>query len=117
MRTIEIGKRGEDAAADYLKQHGYRILCRNYRTRDGEIDIIAQKHHTIAFIEVKTRTGTRFGMAAEAVNARKQHKILLTAKRYIAEKHPKEEAFSLDVIEVYLGDQIKINHIKDAFQE
>ena len=81
------------------------------------VDFMSVAKDKIAFIEVKTRTNTRFGLAAEAVDQRKQRKILLAVKQYIAQMQPKEKIFSLDVMEVYLGNQIKINHIKNAFQE
>lgn len=61
------GKIGEDAAAYYLTKHGYRIICRNFRCIQGEIDIIAKDGNNLVFIEVKTRTSTKYGEAKEAV--------------------------------------------------
>ena len=68
MSNKTLGDQGESCAADYLRQKGYHILTRNYRTRVGEIDIIADDHGTKVFIEVKTRSGVYYGTPAEAVN-------------------------------------------------
>ena len=67
-----LGKIGEQAAAKFLKRHGYKILAQNYRCKLGEIDIIAKDGLVLVFIEVKTRSGTRYGSPAAAVNIRKQ---------------------------------------------
>lgn len=115
--TTELGRQGEETAASFLKKHGYKILDRNFRTRFGEIDIVARKDRTVCFIEVKTRTSMRFGLAAEAVTARKQEKILLAARQYLLESGASEEQYRFDVIEVYMGEQTKIHYIQDAFGE
>ena len=61
------GKIGEDAAADYLMNQGYLIICRNFKCMQGEIDIIAKDGESFVFVEVKTRTSTKYGEAKEAV--------------------------------------------------
>lgn len=65
------GKVGEDAAAYYLHKEGYTIICRNFRCMQGEIDIIAKDEKNLVFVEVKTRTSTKYGEAKEAVRRRK----------------------------------------------
>ena len=65
-----VGKAGEEAAVQYLRQHGYRILERNYRCRFGEIDLIARDGRMLAFVEVKTRRSQKYGPAAAAVTRR-----------------------------------------------
>ena len=77
MDTTKLGRQGEEAAAVFLKEAGYEILARNFRTPRGEIDIVAGTGQTVAFIEVKTRRTRRFGRPAAAVDYRKQQKITL----------------------------------------
>ena len=114
---MSLGKQGETAAAQYLEAKGYDILTRNYRTRSGEIDLIAKQSTTIVFIEVKTRTSTEYGYPAEFVTYRKQQKLLKAALFYL---HTVRQDFSparFDVIEVLSTPQgltVK-NHIVNAF--
>lgn len=115
-----LGKFGEDAATDYLEKKKYKILCRNFSTKFGELDIIAKYKGDIIFIEVKTRINDKFGTPAQAVTYYKQQKILRCAKGYIAENNLKHGS-RFDVIEVYAepsGESYKlnkINHIEGAF--
>ena len=115
----EIGKLGENKAAKFLKKAGYKIVCQNFRNRYGEIDIIAKDKNCLVFVEVKTRTSTDFGYAAEAVNYRKQKKIISVAEAYLNYKYNCYMRF--DIIEVYLNKDsrkvVKINHIKIAFMQ
>ena len=116
MNTRERGKLGEDAACAYLKKQRYTILARNYRKRFGEIDVIAKRQNKIAFVEVKTRSGTGYGMPCEAVNYEKQQKIIKTAQSYLL-KHRFDGEISFDVIEVLLSGEkvLSVNHIENAF--
>lgn len=109
MNRQKTGRFGEDVAAEYLMRDGYRIIERNFRTRIGELDIVARKGDVLAFIEVKTRLGNMFGRPAEAVTLEKQAHIKRTAQLFMRMRniHPLKTAF--DVIEV------EINHIRDAF--
>ena len=79
-----LGKLGEDLACAELSRRGYAILARRYRTRFGEIDIIARDGETTVFVEVKTRDGDRFGDGAEAVTAWKQRRVAAMAIDYPA---------------------------------
>lgn len=116
-----IGNYGEDIAADFLKESGYIILDRNFRSRTGEIDIIAKDKDFICFVEVKTRYGVGFGTPGEAVNLTKQHHIYKTAEYYIMKKKLFKFNFRFDVVEVILKDQVhdffSVRLIKDAFRE
>ncbi len=104
QRQIE-GREGEIVSANYLKNNGYRIICTNFKCMQGEIDIIAEKNEMIIFIEVKTRTSSKYGKPREAVDNRKQ-KHIYDAARYFLYKTKKEEAFTrIDVIEVYLWNR------------
>jgi len=82
------GEVGEDAATDFLRSHGYRILERNYRCKCGEIDIIAEQDGTLCFIEVKSRSSLAYGFPAEAVNRTKQKHITRVATHYLQTNFP-----------------------------
>ena len=117
--TREIGAYGEKIAAKFLKKKGYKIKKMNFISAHGEIDIIAENKECLAFVEVKSRKDSEenflnFGFPRDAVNKTKQKHIIYTA-RYYLQRFPTKKEVRFDVIEVYLGDEIKINHIEDAF--
>lgn len=116
--NIKLGSIGEQLAANYIKDKGYYILDRNYRTKLGELDIIAKKDNIIAFIEVKTRTSNAFGVPSEAVNYKKQKTIQKLSQQYILYKKLDNNywVYRFDVIEVKIIDKkYKIHHIENAF--
>lgn len=109
----EFGKMGEDIAANYLTKNNYKIIERNFRCKQGEIDIIAKDKKEIVFIEVKTRTSNSFGKPSEAVNKIKQKHMYRAAKYFLYKTNLLEEVIRFDVIEVLLKDgKFNINHIK-----
>lgn len=117
-----LGALGENAAAEYLRRRGYRILERNYRFRRNEIDIIARDRGTLCFIEVKTRTTQEKGDPLEAVTPVKQQEIIKAAKAYLAFSGSMDDDCRFDVIAVRLNgsDQgiqnpYSIEHVIDAF--
>ena len=117
MSSKALGDQGEAYAANYLRQNGYRILTRNYRTKIGEIDLIAEDQDTLVFIEVKTRSSVRYGMPAEAVNYKKRQKIIQTAYWYLYEQRRENTICRFDVLEVYaIGNNWNVHHIKGAFE-
>lgn len=95
-----VGDHGEEFAAHMLEDAGYQILERNYRTRVGEIDIVAVRDGVIHFIEVKTRTDDEFGYPADAVTEEKQRSIRRSAESYLTSRHAVWRNVSLDVMEV-----------------
>ena len=112
------GAWGEDAACAYLERRGYRTAARNFRTRFGEVDIIAAYGQYIVFVEVKTRRDDRVAAAREHVTAAKQRRILAAAAEWL-QKNPSPLQPRFDVIEVY-GEQgapvpPRINHLENAF--
>lgn len=111
------GKEGEDIAASFLEQQGYKILERNYRCALGEIDIIACDNEDLVFIEVKTRTGLAFGYPQESITRSKQFRIKKIALRYLVEKRPLYQNYRFDVVSILLkNDTIdKIDVIRNAF--
>lgn len=115
LTTNQIGKFGENAAAEYLEEKGCEILERNFKTVAGEIDIIAlSPEDTYIFVEVKTRRSADFGLACEAVDRKRQLRLMRAAQVYLPDGDMR-----FDVIEVYYdgGDCSirKINHIENAF--
>ncbi|MCX5901577.1 MAG: YraN family protein [Proteobacteria bacterium] len=112
-----LGVRGEDMAVDFLEKKGYTILCRNYRCRSGEIDIVARKKKILCFIEVKTRSTRAFGPPQEAVTPRKQYKISRVALDFL-QRHRLENwpaRFDVVAVDFTSGDGV-IALIENAFE-
>jgi putative endonuclease len=111
-----LGKSGEQAAVNFLKKQGYKILGCNYRSELGEIDIIASDKDTICFIEVKTRHSDRFGSPFEAISKSKQRQISKAALKFLKENRLLDKRARFDVVSVMYIDEIpKLDLIKDAF--
>lgn len=112
-----LGIKGENLAVTFLKEKGYRIIARNYKTYIGEIDIIAQDGNTMVFIEVKTRADELFGQPFEAVNRKKRHKMKNVALLYM-KRHERNLPVRFDVISIFYRENGKkeIEHITDAFE-
>ena len=117
LDRIRLGKSGEDAACRELRRRGYEILARGYRTRFGELDIVARDGATVVFVEVKTRRTVAFGAPAEAVGAHKQHKIWLMASDYLQHRgwHDCPCRFDVVAISVDAQGRQRIELFKDAF--
>ncbi|RMF12845.1 MAG: YraN family protein, partial [Candidatus Dadabacteria bacterium] len=98
------GSVAEQRAADFLKNLGFQIVRRNYRSRFGEIDLIAVRRDLMCFVEVKARSDGRFGSGAEAVTRDKQRKLIRTAQMYITLERKHRFRTRFDVIEVDLSD-------------
>ena len=112
----DTGKRGEDAAVFYLRQNGYGIKARNYRIRDGEIDIIAEENDILVFVEVKTAISRFFGAPETWVDDQKQRRIGRAAQRYLMDNEIDDIDCRFDVIAVDMSAQPpRIKHIRDAF--
>lgn len=117
MKNKQLGDAGETAIQEYLKKHNFKILKKNYRSKWGEIDIIAQKKDVISFIEVKTRKNIYFP-TSQVVNYAKQQKIIKTAKIYILKHNIYNKVCRFDVATVLLeNNYYDINYIENAFQE
>ncbi len=109
----ETGTRKEELAAEYLTRHGVRILERNFRCHQGEIDLIGRDGRYLVFFEVKYRKTERNGMPAEAVGYVKQQRIRYTAQFHLySRRYPEDMPCRFDVVSI-LGDQI--TWIRDAF--
>ena len=103
VRTV-IGSEGERAAAEFLEARGYRILERNYRTRLGEIDLVAEEGCTLVFVEVKVRLNDRFGGPAAAITPAKQSRIARLAQHYMLRRRLGERPCRFDVVLIWGGD-------------
>lgn len=113
----EKGFTGETGAVGYLGRLGYDVMERNYRTPIGEIDIVAREGETLVFIEVKRRTTTAYGMAQEAVHARKQQTIGRVALYYVTEKRIRDQSCRFDVVCINRGpDGEEFELLKNAFE-
>ncbi len=120
--NVKTGKLGEKAAEDFLKKKKYKILERNFRTRFGEIDLVCQtrkgRFFPLVFVEVKTKTGDRFGEPWEMIDKRKIEQVKKMAQVYLTEKDLNESACRVDVIGVWLKEGTeeveKIEHWEDV---
>jgi len=93
-----LGREGEQAAVTYLEGRGFRILDRNWRCTDGEIDIVAVERHTFVVCEVKTRSGTRYGTPLDAVGRAKRRRLRMLAARWLAAHGVRFERIRIDVV-------------------
>lgn len=87
-RRLDLGARGEDLAAAWYTSRGYTVLGRNWRCREGELDLVVGRERSVVFCEVKTRTGAGFGIPAEAVTYAKQRRLRRLATRWLGERRP-----------------------------
>ena len=112
----ELGRWGEDYAADFLVAQGYRIVERNWRFGHHDIDIIASKGNEIVFVEVKTRRSNAYIEPETAVDYRKMLSIRRAANNYI-KKYDIEQMVRFDIIAICKneGKDATLNHIEDAF--
>ncbi|MBE0646224.1 MAG: YraN family protein [Bacteroidales bacterium] len=111
----ELGKRGEELAAAYLKEKGYKILETNWRFGHNELDLIAEEGPVLVVVEVKTRKSNTMGEPEMAVTREKQRAIIRSANAYVRWKHRNMEV-RFDIVSILLqGEKITINHIPDAF--
>src|SRR2546422_11255168 len=99
-----LGEEGERAAARFLEARGYRILERNYRTRRGEIDLIAEDGRILVFVEVKVRLDDRFGGPAAAITRAKQARIARLAQQYLVWRRGCDPACRVGVVFVSGAD-------------
>ncbi len=114
---ISIGKQGESLAAEFLRKNGYRIVENNFRNRYGEIDIIAIEGKTLVFIEVKTKTNSKFGNPVMAVDLRKQRQLSKTAMMYLTQKRLNDCPARFDVVGIsMIENKTEIELIRNAFE-
>jgi putative endonuclease len=111
------GRLGENEAVRFLEKKGYRIIERNFRTRHGEVDVIAEENGTIVFVEVKARTSAAFGAPEESVGRRKQERIIRASKEYLFTEDLTDHPARFDVVGIEIGsDGMKTELIRNAFE-
>jgi putative endonuclease len=117
LSRSSLGKLGEDLACEELTRRGYAILARRYRTRFGEIDIVARDHSVLVFVEVKARRSRRSGGAVEAVTSWKRRRLAAIALDYLARANRLEARCRFDVVAIDgIGtDRAEVQVIADAF--
>jgi putative endonuclease len=106
-RRRVLGAAGEERAASWYEQHGYVVLARNWRCRDGELDLVVARGRTVAFVEVKTRRSARFGHPVEAVTPAKQARLRRLALAYLRETGTRAGALRFDVVAI-LGEELEV---------
>ncbi|NGQ93916.1 YraN family protein [Brevibacillus sp. SYP-B805] len=113
-----LGKWGEDQAVMYLQRKGLEIIARNWRTAQGEIDLVARDGRTLVFVEVRTRSGQAFGLPAESVDWRKRRKLREMALCYLQKEGVRSSSIRFDVIGVLCQkgkNSAEIIHVEQAF--
>jgi len=110
---FEFGGKGERAAEDFLAGKGYRLLARSYRCKLGQIDLVMRDGDTIVFVEVKNRSSSVFGRPEEAVDGRKQRKLMRLAEAFLLHRRITDVPVRFDVVAILDGN---IEHIPDAFR-
>jgi putative endonuclease len=116
----DLGAFGERLAAAHLEAKGYRIRARNFRCREGEIDIVAEDGGCLVFVEVRTRRGDALGGPAESVTVAKERRLLLAAKAYLQEHADLPQDQRIDVVAVQLsprGRLLAVQHIEGAIAD
>ena len=116
---LRLGARGEKLAARYLRRHGFKILYRSFRGRQGgEIDLVCRERDTLVFVEVKTRTREDFGRPLEAVTRPQQRRISLGALAWLRLLGNPDIFFRFDIVEVTMaeGTKPRVELIRDAFR-
>jgi len=112
----ELGAFGERVAAAHLEAKGYRIRARNFRCREGEIDIVAEDGDCLVFVEVRTRRGDAFGTPAESVTVAKERRLLTVAKAYLQQHNdvPPNQRIDVVAVELSRGRLLPVQHIEGA---
>lgn len=115
---INSGRRGEEEAVSYLRKNGYKIIERNYKTKLGEIDIIADYKGCVCFVEVRAKNSLSFGLPEETIIKRKQLQISKAALLYIKKYKLQDKSCRFDVVSIQNIDSAEpeISLIKNAFE-
>lgn len=114
---LRLGRRGEDLAARHLAKLGFVVLSKNWRCREGELDVVVTDGQTLVVCEVKTRTGPKYGDGAEAVTADKMARIRRLTSRWLSAHRVGWCRIRFDVISIYLPESgdVQLRHIEGAF--
>lgn len=102
MQHILLGSSGEDYAAKLLSERGYQVIARNFRTKVGEIDIVAREKETLIFVEVKTRASTKYGLPHEVVNQKRILRITRAGQIFVGKYYPKITKLKIMVVSLIM---------------
>jgi len=105
----DVGVAGENAAAAWYEANGYEVLARNWRCREGELDLIVRRNRTIVFCEVKARTTDAFGAPVEAITHTKRQRLRVLAARWLDDSPVRPREIRFDVVSV-LGGDVEVLH-------
>ncbi|MDP6549250.1 MAG: YraN family protein [Dehalococcoidia bacterium] len=114
-----LGQWGEELAGRFLEERGYRILDTNYRTRYGEVDIVAREGKELVFVEVRTRHSGGFGAPEESLSAAKMRRLVTTCQDYIQRRAVEDTEWRIDLVCVHLDrgrEEPRIHHLRHAVQ-
>ncbi len=112
-----FGELGERVAARWLARQGWRVVARRFRNGHRDIDLVVEREGLVAFVEVKARSGDRFGDPVEAVNWKKQKELTHSAQVWISRHGRPGEAYRFDVVGVLVqGESVRVRHVPDAFR-
>ena len=118
-RKLDLGAKGEDLAVAWYARQGYEVLARNWRCREGELDIVVSRDRCVVFCEVKTRSGSGFGLPAEAVTGEKQRRLRRLATRWLEDQKPSvgfaEVRFDVACVTLRAGVEPAVDVIEAAF--
>ena len=118
MNTKITGNEGESRASVYLEEKGFQIIGKNWRTKRGEIDIIAYKNDTLVFVEVKTLPNGTLDMIQRELNYQKRQRIIKTSKRFLLKHREYNNSYiRFDVIVIDMPGLEPVYHIENAFSE
>jgi putative endonuclease len=112
MKRKELGTIGEKLARNFLKKKGYKIRETNFRCREGEIDIIAEKKDYLVFVEVRTKASSSFGSPEESVTFAKKEKLIASALVYLSERKNLPDSWRIDFVAVELDQKSKATRIE-----
>ena len=118
MKTARtrLGDAGEAAAAEHFARAGYRVVARNHRCRRGEVDLVVEQGELLVFVEVRTRETAAFGSPEETVGAKKQRRVVLAARDFLARRRGAERAVRFDVVSIVdAPDGLRLTHYPNAF--
>ncbi|MCC7003582.1 MAG: YraN family protein [Gemmatimonadaceae bacterium] len=112
-----VGELGERIAERWLTRKGWRVVYRRFRNGHRDIDLVVRRDALVAFVEVKARSGARFGDPVEAVHYRKQRELARSARVWIDRHGRAEESYRFDVVGVLIaGERVLVKHVEDAFR-
>ena len=113
------GRRAEELAAAYLERNGLRVVARNWRRPEGELDLVADDGGTCVFVEVRSRTGVALGHPLESITVEKRRRVIRSARLYLSESPPPATGYRFDVVAVTFdpeGGEPDLVHIPNAFE-